>query len=99
MTESSRFDRVIAAIDAANARDPNRVEAEGQSEPAELVYGRRMSAALARMAPDASEQLRIAVRGQHIERWGWSSERYAVVRSNYVTRRREPVKYDARRFG
>ena len=75
MTESSRFDRVIAAIDAANARDPHRVEAEGRPEPAELVYGRRMSAALARMTPDASEQLRIAVRGQHIERWtsSWTS--------------------------
>jgi len=34
---------------------------------AELVYGRRMSAALSRMAPDASTHLRLAVRGQHID--------------------------------
>jgi len=28
----------MAGIDAANARDPNTVEVDGQREPAELVY-------------------------------------------------------------
>ena len=68
MTDTSRFDAVIAAIDAANARDPTTIEIDGRREPAELVYGRRMSETLARLAPDASEHLRIAARGQHIER-------------------------------
>jgi uncharacterized protein DUF4202 len=62
---SDRLQRALSAIDAANARDPNFEAAE----PAELVYGRRMSETLAAFAPDASEPLRIAVRGQHIERW------------------------------
>ena len=64
-----RFDGVIAAIDAANARDPKTVEIDGRAVPAELLYGQRMSAALSTLAPDASELLHIAVRGQHIERW------------------------------
>ena len=63
------FDDVIAAIDDANARDPKTVEIDGRVVPVELLYGRRMSDALARMAPNAPELLRIAVRGQHIERW------------------------------
>jgi hypothetical protein len=62
---SDRLQCALDAIDAANARDPNK-EA---GEPAELVYGRRMSEALAAFAPGASEALQIAVRGQHIERW------------------------------
>src|SRR5215831_16240507 len=66
---SGRLADVIAAIDAANARDPHTVEVDGRREPAELVYGRRMSETLARIAPAASEPLTIAVRGQHIERW------------------------------
>ena len=49
-------------------RDKALIEIEGQPQPAELVYGRRMSATLARMAPAPSEPLRIAARGQHIER-------------------------------
>ena len=59
----------MAGIDAANARDPNTVAVDGQREPAELVYGRRMSDVLLRLAPAASTHLRLAVRGQHIERW------------------------------
>jgi len=67
--DGKRLTDVIAAIDAANALDPNKIEVDGRSQPAELVYGRRMSETLARMAPHASEHLRIAARGQHIERW------------------------------
>jgi hypothetical protein len=58
-----RLTRVFAAIDDANARDPNTVEIEGRREPAEFVYGRRMSDVLARMVADASLYLRIATRG------------------------------------
>ena len=62
---SDQLHCALSAIDDANARDLN-LEA---GEPAELVYGRRMSEALAAFAPGASEALQIAVRGQHIERW------------------------------
>ena len=57
---------VLAAIDAANAADPN---SEPDGRPAALVYGERMSEELARRSPGASEHLQIAARGQHIERW------------------------------
>ena len=62
---SDRLQCSLQAIDAANARDPTHYA----GEPAEFIYGRRMSEALAAFAPGASEPLRIAVRGQHIERW------------------------------
>jgi hypothetical protein len=65
----SRYDKAVARIDEANAADPNLVIVEGVARAAELVYGERMSAVLARLEPEASELLRIAVRAQHIRRW------------------------------
>ena len=98
MTEK-RFAAVIADIDAANARDPNRVEIDGRPEPAELVYGRRMSDTVARMAPDASEHLRIAARGQHIERWTSPRTGYPEGRQGYLSWRKHLREFHARRVG
>ena len=98
MTEK-RLAAVIADIDAANARDPNRVEIDGRLEPAELAYGRRMSETLARMAPDASEHLRIAARGQHIERWTSPRRSYPQGRAGYLSWRRHLNAFHARRVG
>jgi len=94
-----RFQTVIAAIDAANARDPNCAESDGRSEPGELVYGRRMTATLARIAPDASEHLRIAARGQHIERWTSPRKSYPEGRVGYLKWRNELKDFHARRLG
>jgi hypothetical protein len=99
LTSSSRYDAVIAAIDAANAADPTLIEAEGPAEPAELVYGRRMSATLARIAPDASEPLRIAARGQHIERWCLARKSYPEGRAGYLRWRKDAKELHARRLG
>jgi hypothetical protein len=97
-TSISRYDAVIAAIDIANAADPNIIESEGQAEPAELVYGRRMSTTLARMAPDASEPLRIAARGQHIERWQLARKSYPDGRAGYLRWRKDAKELHARRL-
>jgi Domain of unknown function (DUF4202) len=96
---AKRFDDVIAAIDEANARDPKIVEIDGGAVSTELLYGRRMSDALARMAPNASELLRIAVRGQHIERWTSPRSGYPVGRAGYLKWRNDLKEYHARRLG
>jgi hypothetical protein len=94
-----RFASVIAEIDAANARDPNHIDIEGSSEPAALVYGRRMSATLARMAGDASEHLRLAARGQHIERWTSPRKSYPEGRIGYLAWRNDLKQFHAGRVG
>lgn len=78
-----RLQRVLAAIDAANAQDPNFEDWQGQSIQKELIYGRRMSEWLARIAPDASETLQIAARGQHIRRWEVPRDSYPEGRAGY----------------
>jgi hypothetical protein len=97
--DGKRLTDVIAAIDAANARDPNRIEVGGRPEPAELVYGRRMSETLARMAPNATEHLRIAARGQHIERWTSPRASYPAGRAGYLKWRKDLQAFHARRIG
>jgi Domain of unknown function (DUF4202) len=94
-----RFDEVIAAIDGAHAGDPNLVEVDGRGVPAELLYGQRMSDQLARMAPDASELLRIAARGQHIERWTSPRAGYPPGRAGYLKWRNDLKEFHARRLG
>jgi hypothetical protein len=97
--DSPRLAVVIAAIDAANARDPHTIDVDGTGEPADLVYGRRMSATLAGISPDASEQLRIAARGQHIERWTSPRKSYAEGRVGYLRWRKDLQDFHARRLG
>jgi len=97
--DGKRLEAVIAAIDAANARDPDQVIVEGRREPAELVYGRRMTATLARMVANASEHVRIAVRGQHIERWTSPRNSYPKDRAGYLNWRNQLKDFHARRVG
>jgi hypothetical protein len=97
-SHGKRFDDVIAAIDDANARDPKTVEIDGRAVPAELLYGQRMSDALAGMAPNAPELLRIAVRGQHIERWTSPRTGYPPGRAGYLKWRNDLKEFHARRL-
>jgi hypothetical protein len=80
---SGRFRRAIDLIDAYNARDPHRTTVAGVEMPDELFYAQRMSDRLAQLAPDASEALRIAVRGQHIGRWEIPRDSYPMTRPGY----------------
>jgi hypothetical protein len=77
----NKLDEVFAAIDAANALDPN-LDANGK--PACLVYGQKMSERLNLFAPQAGEDLAIAVRGQHIERWKIPRDSYPMDRAGYL---------------
>jgi hypothetical protein len=77
---TTRYAAALAAIDAANAADPNRDE----GEPKELRYGRRMSAMLDRFAPEAPEAIQLAVRAQHIERWKTPRSSYPSGRTGYL---------------
>ncbi len=80
---NERLARALAAIDAANAEDPSTIVLDDRPVARELVYGQRMSAWLDRLAPDASEALRIAVRAQHIRRWQVPRASYPEGRTGY----------------
>lgn len=78
-----RFRRAVGAIDAANREDPNREWHQGKEHPKELLYAERMTEWLERLAPDASEEVRLAARAQHIRRWEIPRDRYPKDRQGY----------------
>ena len=80
---SSQFDTAIALIDDANARDPNMIGADGSDHPAELIYSQRMSETLARVYPQASPELQLAVRAQHLKRWTLPRADFPMDRKGY----------------
>lgn len=86
MTTRTRFDEAIERIDAAHAGDPEQ-DATGQAK--ELVYAQRMSAWLEKLAPHASEALKLAVRCQHLRRWAIPRRDYPEGRAGYLRWRRE----------
>ena len=83
MIDIERFDRASARVDAANADDPNRASVAGHERPEELLYAERLTAMLARFAPDAAEALRLAARCQHIQRWKIPRSDYPMTRAGY----------------
>jgi hypothetical protein len=94
---NGRLDAVLTSIDEANSRDPKLEDADGGQQPAALLYGQRMSGILDTFAPDASDHLKIAVRGQHIERWTRPRSDYPDGRSGYLQWRRDAAKFHADR--
>ena len=95
MTQDARFRTAIERMDALNRADPNRETVAGQDYPKELLYAERMSAWLARLAPEASEALRLAVRSQHIGRWIIPRSNYSMDRRGYHQWRTELARFHA----
>ena len=83
MTQSDRFDQALRLIDDANSEDPNSEVVDGVRQPKELVYGMRMSAWLEKLDPEASEELKLAARAQHIRRWEIPRSGYPMDRAGY----------------
>lgn len=87
---TDRLQKALALIDTANAADP-----KGEAQP----YGERMSVELVRLFPDASDVLRIAARGQHVERWLLPRTDYPEGKAGYLEWRREQARRHALRVG
>lgn len=96
---NSKFEQAIQLFDKANANDPNKEEAKGKQHPKELLYAQRMSEQLKAFAPDASEEVQLAVRCQHICRWEIPRDSYEMNRVGYLTWRKDLTKFHAKKAG
>jgi tRNAThr (cytosine32-N3)-methyltransferase len=79
------YARARQLIDSAHAADPTRA-ADGRA--AELIYGERVEAWVARLVPDASPLLLLAARCQHLERWLTPRATFPEGKVGYLTWRR-----------
>src|SRR4051812_45195953 len=73
--DEARFDRAVAAIDAANAEDPKGNE---------LRYAQLATQWVRRLRPDAGEELLLAARAHHLRRWSIPRDSYPDGRSGYL---------------
>lgn len=88
-------ERAMAMIDAENALDPNRES----GQPRELLYAQRLTVWVLKLAPAASDTLRVAARCQHICRWTIPRDRYPMNRAGYLRWRAELKNFHATKAG
>jgi hypothetical protein len=83
VAEPERLKEACRRFDLINAQDPNTEECGGEPQPRELLFARRLTDWVLKLAPDASEALRLAARCQHIRRWMIPRSRYPMTRAGY----------------
>ncbi|MBT31314.1 MAG: hypothetical protein CMO01_16795 [Thalassobius sp.] len=91
----TNFEEALKLIDEKNATDPNTETADAKEYPKELLYSQRMSQKLLDFMPDASEELQIAARAQHICRWQIPRSDYPMDKVGYLKWREELKKMHA----
>jgi Domain of unknown function (DUF4202) len=89
------FQIASEGIDAENAQDPNHETYLSASFPKELLYSHRMYQRLMDFAPNASEEIQIAAKAQHICRWKMPRESYPMDLVGYLKWREELKKFHA----
>ena len=92
---SDKLKQAIEKIDAANANDPNLMEDDGQMRPIELVHAERRTDWLHKLVGNASDELLLAARGQHIRRWEIPRDSYPRDRASYLKWRNDLKKFHA----
>ena len=88
MGDAERLRRALAAIDAANAGDPQRLRVRGELRPNELAHAELVSEWVERLAPDPGEALLLAARAHHLRRWMIPRSEYPAGRRGYLRWRR-----------
>jgi len=82
---SPNLELALQRIDEAHREDPNKITPPGSSAevPYEIHYAEKMTAYQSKRAPNASANLRIAIRAQHFRRWEVPRASYPMTRIGY----------------
>jgi Domain of unknown function (DUF4202) len=79
----TRYETALRLIDEAHAKDPNKIIIDGVEVPYELHYAQKMTWYLEKRSPSASEELRLAIRAQHLKRWEVPRSSYPMTKAGY----------------
>ncbi|MGI8939696.1 MAG: DUF4202 domain-containing protein [Iamia sp.] len=74
----------LAAIDAANDDDPDRVVVDGAERPLQQTLGRIACEWVDHLDPDATSAQRIAARAHHLRRWEVQRTNFPEGRAGYL---------------
>ena len=97
--DSLRFESALRRFDDENSRDPNHELDGNLSRPREWLYARRLTKWVLQLCPDASEELRLAARCQHLCRWEIPRSSYPMTRTGYLQWRADLKKFHAQKSG
>ena len=84
ISDPNRFAAAIARFDQDNAADPNVERVGRNSEPRELFFALKLSEWVLMLCPNASEELQLAARCQHLRRWEIPRSSYPMTRPGYL---------------
>src|SRR4051794_27298688 len=84
MTRSDRLATALAAIDAANADDPDTLVVRGERRPKEQAHAELMTEWVTAIDPDASDAQLLAARAHHLRRWSIPRSSYPDGRAGYL---------------
>jgi ketosteroid isomerase-like protein len=99
MASPDRLRAALAAIDEANAADPNVVTVRDRTGPKEIVHADLVTEWVLRLKPDAGEPLLLAARGHHFRRWTVPRTSYPSGRAGYLRWRKALHEQHARELG
>ena len=86
---TDRLEATLAAIDTANADDPNRLVVRGVARPKALGEAELATEWVRQLVPGPSDELRVAVRAHHLRRWNVPRASYPDGRAGYLRWRRD----------
>ena len=98
-SDLNRLENTLRRIDRENSHDPNIERVEGVDRPRELVYSCWLTEWVLRLCPDASEELRLAGRCQHLCRWMVPRDTFPMTRAGYLQWRAGLKKFHAQKAG
>jgi len=96
---TERFAAALRRFDEENSRDPNSETADGVAHPRELLYAQWLTGWVLKLCPNASEELRLAARCQHLCRWKIPRDTYPMTRPGYLKWRADLKRFHAERAG
>jgi hypothetical protein len=97
--DDDRLARALAAVDAANADDPETIEVRGEVRPKEQAHAELMTEWVSRLDPDAVDAQMIAARAHHLRRWSIPRASYPDGRPGYLRWRTALKKQHAEEVG
>ena len=78
-----QYKTAIELIDKVHNQDPTSDTIDGVKIKAELLYSNRMLSVLEKVAPDASLELKLAAKCQHISRWSIPRATFSMDKKGY----------------
>ena len=97
--DPARFEAALRRFDEENSRDPNSEAVDGVSHPRELIYAQWLTNWVLKLCPNASEELRLAARCQHLCRWKIPRDTYPMTRPGYLKWRADLKRFHADHAG